>query len=492
MLIFAPMTQSSIYTISDIAELIRDGRSVSLSVTEKRRVQECAEYLQKFLKEDAEPVYGVNTGFGSLCNISIPKDKISDLQSNLLRSHACGVGDLVPEELIKWILNLKVISLKQGYSGVSLDTIQRLIEFSTEGPLPVLYELGSLGASGDLAPLAHMALPLIGEGQVWDDGEMKPAAEVVGPGHKLGPKEGLALINGTQFSTAYAAWSIHEGWRLMDWAIRICALSMDVFGCRRTPLDERIHHIRNQSGQKVVAGRLRDLLEGSELEKISGSSVQDPYSFRCAPQVLGATYDALEYAQTIVEREINAVTDNPNVFYEEESILEGGNFHAQPIALICDHLANALAELASIAERRIFLLVSGYRDLPTYLTQNPGVESGMMIVQYTAASVVSQNKQLCTPASIDSIVSSKGQEDHVSMAANAATRLRRIVLNVKRVLAMELLVAAQALEFRRPMNLSKALESLLESYREKVSFADRDRIFSNDIQRSIDFLKTRI
>lgn len=483
-------TNTSKLRIDDLYNVLSTEFQLIIHESDQARITECANFLNGFLESKSKSVYGVNTGFGSLCNISIPNEDIEALQQNLIRSHACGTGDEVPSEIIRLMLFLKIMSLKQGYSGVQLETVMRLSHFLNQNILPVIYQQGSLGASGDLAPLAHMALPLIGEGEVRIENQKTDASAIKLPPIQLGPKEGLALINGTQFSTAYASWAVMKGRRLLDQAIRIAALSMDVFGCRRTPLDPRVHAIRQQPGQINVAVQLLQHLNGSPLEKISGTSVQDPYSFRCIPQVLGASMDNLKFVEEVVEREINAVTDNPNVFYQDDEILEGGNFHAQPIALACDQLALAMAEIASIAERRIFILVSGMRDLPVYLTPEAGLQSGMMIVQYTAASVVSQNKQLCTPASIDSITSSKGQEDHVSMAANAATKLYRIIENVERVLAMELLVAMQALDFRRPLHSSESLEKWYNQYREMVSFADRDRPFFKDIARSVEFLNS--
>ena len=477
--------------LEDLILALHSDVKVELGPTSQQRVEACSDYLAGFLAKDAPLVYGVNTGFGSLCNIPIPREEMGHLQVNLLRSHACGTGDMVPKEVIRLILLLKILSLSKGHSGVRLATIDRLTHMLNEDILPVIYTLGSLGASGDLAPLAHMALPLIGEGEVHINDSISKVSDLSWEALDLGPKEGLALINGTQFSTAYAAHALIESRRLLDVAVKIAALSMDVFGCRRTPLDPRIHQIRKQTGQIEVAERLSRFLNDSTLENISGSSVQDPYSFRCLPQVLGASLDTLDHAQTIIEREVNAVTDNPNVFHEDGVTLEGGNFHAQPLALINDFLAIAMAEVASISERRIFLMVSGYRDLPVYLTPNPGMESGMMIVQYTAASVVSQNKQLCTPASVDTIPSSKGQEDHVSMAANAGTKLYQVIKNVERVLAMELLVAMQALDCRRPLKSSQALEDFYEAYRKVVPPLKKDRIFAQDIEASIAFLRTQ-
>jgi histidine ammonia-lyase len=477
----------------DLASFYRDFKSseaLVISDESRKKVSDCHEYLMEKLNASDKAFYGINTGFGSLCDIRIEPDELVELQHNLIRSHACGVGDTISKDLVKLILLLKIINMSKGYSGVSVNTLNKLVSFYNQDVMPVIYELGSLGASGDLAPLAHLALPLIGEGEVWKEDQKVPTSEMDQSPITLGPKEGLALINGTQFSTAITLWSVMESQRLMSWAIEIAALSTDVFGCRREPFDAKIHDIRQQVGQKKVAIKVKEILSGSGLESVSENNVQDPYAFRCSPQVLGATMDTIDYVSTIVEREINAVTDNPNIFYESDDILTGGNFHAQPIALVADYLAIAMSEVASISERRLYQMVCGLRGLPAYLSNDAGRQSGFMIVQYTAASVVSQNKQLASPASVDSIISSKGQEDHVSMAANAATKLKRVVQNVERVLAMELMTAMQALDFRRPTPSSKRLEALYRSYREKISFVDKDRALYKDIEASVEFIRT--
>lgn len=476
------------YELAPLYSRFMSGSPISLSEGSLSLIEESYHYLRDKALKDSDAYYGINTGFGSLCDVKIRVDELEELQYNLLRSHACGTGDTVPREIVRMMLLLKVMSLSQGYSGVSAELINRLIHFYNNNIVPVIYEYGSLGASGDLAPLAHLALPLIGEGEVWKENSITKTEETDIGAIELGPKSGLALINGTQFSTAYTYCSVMEGKRLLEWAVMISAISCDAFGCLRTPFDDRIHRIRQQKGQRLIASRILELLSDSELTSISGSSVQDPYSFRCTPQVLGASWDALMYAWEIVEREVNAVTDNPNIFSDSDGILTGGNFHAQPIAIVADYLAIALAEVASISERRLYQLLSGNRDLPDYLIDDAGYQSGMMIVQYSAASVVSHNKQLCTPSVVDSIVSSQGQEDHVSMAANAAVKLYKVVGNLRRVLAMELIAASQAIDFRKPLKPNERLQHLHASFRERVPFLDKDREMHVDIRRAIDFI----
>ena len=479
-------------SLSALSPLLQPGTVLALSTPCQTAVANCYAYLQQQLLNPTALHYGINTGFGSLCDIRIDADQLAQLQANLVRSHACGLGDLVPPEVVRLILLLKIQSLGLGHSGVSPALLQRLLDWYNEGVLPVLYEQGSLGASGDLAPLAHFSLPLIGEGEVHYKGERLDGEALL---QRLGwapltlqPKEGLALLNGTQFSTGYAAWSWIRGSRLMDWADVIAALSIDVFGCRNTPFDARLHQVRAHDGQVDTAARLRHLREGSALANSPKSNVQDPYAFRCVPQVHGATKDTLQHAAQVLEREINSITDNPNIFPESDAILSGGNFHAQPIALIADFMAIALAELGSISERRLYQLISGQRGLPPFLTAQSGLHSGLMIAQYTAAGIVSQNKQLCTPASVDSIVSCNGQEDHVSMAANAGTKLYRVVHNLERLLAIELMAAAQAHDFL-PQKTSPLLEKLVAAYRVEVPVLEGDRMLSKDLHRSIAFLQ---
>jgi histidine ammonia-lyase len=448
-------------------------------------------YLDKKLTT-GKTFYGVNTGFGSLCNVLIGPDELSKLQENLVCSHACGMGDEVPEEIVRLMLLLKVHGLSQGYSGVHPELVQRLADMYNYGMMPVIYELGSLGASGDLAPLAHLSLPILGKGEINYKGQKHKAANVmaqlgINP-MPLAAKEGLALLNGTQFMSAYGSWCLIAAKRLLVWADVTGALSADAFMAKSEPFSHALHRVRPHNGQIATAQRLRELLKGSQIQALRKEQVQDPYSFRCMPQVHGATKDVVDTVCAVIEIEINSVTDNPIVFHDEDAILSGGNFHGQPLALHLDFLAIAMAELGSIAERRIFLLISGQRDLPNFLAPDAGLNSGFMIAQYTAASIVSQNKQLCTPASVDTIVSSNGQEDHVSMGANAATKLYRVIKNVQRVLAIELLVAAQAIDLRRPLQTSAQLEAVCTAFRENVAYMNNDRILHNDMVAAEQFL----
>ena len=482
-------------TIAGLKEILDSGKPVALSEELRRRIVRCREYLDRKIKDSDQPVYGITTGFGSLCDISVGGDELSQLQRNLVMSHSCGTGEQVPSEIVRLMLLLKIRSLSYGYSGVRLETVERLIDFYNNGILPIVYQQGSLGASGDLAPLAHLSLPLLGLGEVEHDGRRRPSAEVLEEfGWKpleLQSKEGLALLNGTQFMSAYGVQAVIDARRLSDWADRIGALSLDAFDGRIEPFYDEVHVIRAHPGQLATARAVRSMLEGSELIRRPKKHVQDPYSFRCMPQVHGATKDTIDYVAGVLETEINSPTDNPTIFPDEDMIISAGNFHGQPIALAMDFLAIALAELGSISERRIYKLISGSRGLPHFLVANPGLNSGFMIPQYTAASIVSQSKGLCMPASVDSIPSSQGQEDHVSMGANAATKLRRVVLNTERVLAIELFNAAQALEFRRPARTSPALENLVADYRRRVPFIDNDTVMYPYIEASVQFLRER-
>lgn len=478
---------------TDLIELARRSNPIRLHTETLRRTIECRQVLERMISEPDALYYGINTGFGDLCHVSISRDDIEQLQRNLILSHACGTGEEVPPQINDLIQLLKIRNLTLGYSGVRPDTLQLMVDLFNAGARPVIHTQGSLGASGDLAPLAHLALVLLGEGKADLQGRRLSASELLKSLDlhplNLGAKEGLALLNGTQFSTAYGVWAVEQGRALLQWADVTAALSMDAFLCQPAPLDDRLHQLRRQPGQIAVAANIRQWLADSPLGHIRRPAVQDPYAFRCVPQVHGASRDAWGYTRQVIDQEINAVTDNPTIFPEQEDILSGGNFHAQPIALVLDFLAIAMAELASISERRIFQLVSGKRDLPPFLVNKPGLHSGLMIAQYTAASIVSQSKQLCTPASVDSIVSSNGQEDHVSMAANAATKLYRVVENTRTVLAIEWMTAAQAMDFRRPQSSSPALEALVNAFRTRVPFLAEDRIISDDIHQTIDFLK---
>lgn len=447
---------------------------------------------QKITGSDAL-FYGINTGFGYLQNVPIHNGQIKALQYNLLQSHACGLGEPIPIEVVRWILCLKIKSLAQGHSGIQTATLARLLDFYRLDVLPVVMSQGSLGASGDLAPLAHLSLPLIGLGELWQDGQRVPASRVLADFGwepiSLGAKEGLALINGTQFMSAFAVHLLLESERLMNWANLIAAVSCDAFDARTEPFHPAIHRIRPHAGQVAVADTIRRLRSESPLAQQPKAHVQDPYSFRCIPQVHGASLDTMRHVQSVVLTEVNAVTDNPNLFPEEDLILSGGNFHGQPLAFGLDFLAIALAELGNISERRTYQLLSGQRGLPLFLVNSPGLHSGFMIPQYTAAGIVSENKQLCTPASVDSIVSSNGQEDHVSMGANAATKCLRVLRNLEKVLAIEWMSACQALDFRRPLRTAPQMEALYEAFRAVVPFCETDRVLYLDLEAAIQFLR---
>ncbi|MCL2510843.1 MAG: histidine ammonia-lyase, partial [Bacteroidales bacterium] len=414
-------------------------------------------------------------------------------QENLVMSHACGMGEEVPQEIVKLMLFLKIQSLSYGHSGLQLLTVQRLIDFFNNDVLPVVYQQGSLGASGDLAPLAHLSLPLLGKGEVYFKGAKRPTVEVLKEMRwepiQLQSKEGLALLNGTQFMSAFGIFTLMKTFRLQTLADAIGALSLEAYDGRIEPFYDKLHAIRHHKGQQKVAQRFRKLLENSELIKEHKEHVQDPYSFRCIPQVHGASSDAIDYVAQVFSNEMNAVTDNPTIFPDEDVIVSGGNFHGQPLSIALDTLGIALAELGNISERRIYQLIAGKRGLPSFLVSNPGLNSGFMIPQYTAASIVSQNKQLATPASVDSIESSQGQEDHVSMGANAATKTWRIAQNVERILAIELMNAAQALEYRRPKKTSPLLENFVAEFRCHVSNIAVDTVMYSEMQKSVVFLQ---
>ena len=479
--------------IDEIGRILREGEKIELGAEAKEAIIKCREYLDSKMEDIGRPVYGVTTGFGSLCNITIAQDDLSKLQHNLVKSHACGIGAKLRPEIVRLMLLLKVQSLSYGHSGAQLETIQRLVDMYNNDILPVVYEQGSLGASGDLAPLAHLCLPIIGMGRVLYKGEEREAAELW---KELGwepvtlkSKEGLALLNGTQFMSAHAVWSLLQAERLSRWADRIAAMSIDAYDGRIEAFYPQTHRVRPHKGQVSTAENILNLLEGSEIIRGAKKHVQDPYSFRCIPQVHGATKDTIEYVKGVIEVEINSVTDNPTVFPDEDMIISAGNFHGQPIALPMDMLTLAMSELANISERRIYKLISGQRGLPSFLVAKPGLNSGFMIPQYTAASIVSQSKGLCFPASADSIPSSQGQEDHVSMGANAATKLVRVIENTEKVLAIELMNAAQALQFRRPLNSSPAIEQIFSDFRSVVPFVEDDCYFHPLIEKSIEFIR---
>ncbi|WP_333876943.1 histidine ammonia-lyase [Flavobacterium sp.] len=485
---------TEVLTLETLQQIIAEHKTIALSEEAKINIQQCRDYLDQKMASNETPIYGINTGFGSLCNVKISNENLSQLQENLVKSHACGTGEEVPQDIVKLMLLLKIQSLSYGHSGVQLLTVERLVDFYNHDILPVVYTQGSLGASGDLAPLAHLSLPLLGEGEVYYDGFRQPAKKVL---EKMGwqpillqSKEGLALLNGTQFMSAYGCYTLLKAMKYSYLADVIAAVSLEGFDGRLEPFNELIHYVRPHKGQIVTAKRMTELLEGSQLIARHKEHVQDPYSFRCIPQVHGASKDTIEYVKKVFKTEINSVTDNPNIFKNEDLIISGGNFHGQPLSLALDFLSMALSELGSISERRTYQLISGLRGLPAFLVDNPGLNSGFMIPQYTAASIASQNKQLATPASVDSIVSSNGQEDHVSMGANAATKCLKIMENLERILAIELMNASQALEYRRPLQSSEFLESFVKSYREEVPLVTEDRILHYDIENSVAFLES--
>lgn len=480
--------------LSDIENILTNDLQITLSKQSTGLIQKCRDYLDQKITTSTGPIYGINTGFGSLYKEQISHDELITLQENIIKSHACGIGDLIPSHIVKLIILLKVKSLSYGHSGVQVATVQRLIDLFNDNILPKVYRFGSLGASGDLAPLAHISLPLLGLGDVDYQGESISGKELLRKKNwqpiSLMAKEGLALLNGTQFMSAFGIWNILHTRKILKLSSLIGAASIDAFDGRIEPFLPLVHAIRPHPGQAKVAAEVYKYLQGSEIITQPKKHVQDPYAFRCIPQVHGASLDTLEYVQKIFLIEINGVTDNPNIFPDEDLIISAGNFHGQPLALAHDFLAIALAELGSISERRTYQLISGNRDLPNYLVANPGLNSGLMIPQYTAASIVSHNKILCHPASVDSIVSSNGQEDHVSMGAGAAVKAYEVLNNVYSVLAIELLTAAQALDLRKPMKSSPQITELVNTFREKVSFIEYDRVLHDDIQHATDFLKS--
>ncbi|PRX39539.1 histidine ammonia-lyase [Salegentibacter salegens] len=483
---------SAILDLETIEDILVNDKKLALSEEAESNIQKSRKYLNKKITESNTPVYGINTGFGALCNVKISPGKLTELQENLVKSHACGTGDKVNKEIVKLMLLLKIQSLSYGNSGIALETVLRLIDFYNQDILPIVYEQGSLGASGDLAPLAHLALPLIGEGEVCIEGEIISGADLLKRQNwealKLQSKEGLALLNGTQFMSAHAVYALLKSYKLSYLADLIGSVSIDAFDCNLSPFDELVHMARPHRGQIKTAERIRRFLDDSQIAQSEKENVQDPYSFRCIPQVHGASKDTLSFVRKTIKTEINSVTDNPNIFIEEDKIISGGNFHGQPLALAVDYLAIALAELANISERRTYQLVSGLRGLPAFLVENPGLNSGFMIPQYTAASIVSQNKQLAVPASVDSIVSSNGQEDHVSMGANGATKLLKVVENLNSVLAIELFNASQAMHFREPAKTSAMLNDVLTEFREVVPILHNDETMAPHIKAAKSYL----
>ena len=480
-------------TFGQIENMLTPGTQLALSPESVARIEKCRDYLDHKIESQKEPIYGITTGFGSLCNRTISREDLSQLQVNLVISHACGIGESVEPEIVRLMLMLKAYGLSFGNSGVQTDTVQRLLDLYNNNVLPEVRQLGSLGASGDLAPLAHLVLPLLGKGNVLFQDTLQPAAKVLDSlglsTISLKSKEGLALLNGTQFMSAHGVLVLLKAFKLLRLADITGAISLEAFNGRPDPFHSLLQQIRPHPGQIETASNILAILQGSQQISKTGKAVQDPYSFRCIPQVHGAVKDTVKNAADVILREINSVTDNPTIFADEDLILSGGNFHGEPLAFALDFMSIALAELGNIAERRIYRLISGQRDLPEFLVAHPGLNSGFMIPQYAAASVVSQNKQLCTPASVDNITSSNEQEDHVSMGANAATKALRVVKNVEYILAIELMSACQALEFRGIANTSPFLQSLIREYRQSVPYVENDVLMYELIDKSLQFIK---
>ena len=483
---------SDFLDLKKLWEIYSENKKLKLSEESKNKIIKARQFLDEKLQRTERPLYGINTGFGALHNIKIDENQINELQENLVKSHACGIGEEVPSDIVKLMLLLKILSLSKGHSGVQLETVELLINFYNHDIYPIVYKQGSLGASGDLVPLAHLSLPLMGEGEVSYQETIYTGEQIL---EKFGwkkikfqAKEGLALLNGTQFMSAYGVFNLFRSKKLLYLADLIGALSLDAFDGRIEPFDELVQEVRPHTGQIHTARIIKEILQGSELITQPKKHVQDPYSFRCIPQVHGASKDAVTYVERTIINEINSVTDNPLIFPDEDRIISGGNFHGQPLALSLDMLSIAMSEIANISERRTYQLISGKRGLPPFLVHKPGLNSGLMIPQYASASAVSQNKQLATPASVDSIESSNGQEDHVSMGANAATKAYEVLENVYKVLAIELLTAAQAMDFRTKKT-SELLQNILKSYRKQVTFIKKDRFLYPDIEESIKFLK---
>jgi histidine ammonia-lyase len=479
-------------TFEQIETMLAPGNHLALSEESVAKIEKCRNYLDRKIETQKEPIYGITTGFGSLCNRSILKEDLSQLQVNLVLSHACGIGQPVEPDIVRLMLLLKSYALSLGNSGVQTETIQRLLDLYNHNILPEVRQLGSLGASGDLAPLAHLVLPLLGKGEVLYKESWHPAAEVMKSvdlaAIKLKSKEGLALLNGTQFMSAHGVLVLLKAFKLLRLADITGAISLEAFNGRLDPFQSMIHQVRPHPGQIETAYNIRSILLGSKLIDLPGKAVQDPYSFRCIPQVHGAVKDTVKHAAEVILREVNSVTDNPTIFPDDDLILSGGNFHGEPLAFVLDFISIALAELGNIAERRLYRLIAGQRGLPEFLVAHPGLNSGFMIPQYAAASVVSQNKQLCTPSSVDSITSSNEQEDHVSMGANAATKALRVVKNVENILAIELMAGCQALEFRGIDKTSPFLQSVINEYRMKVPYVEDDVLMYELIDNSLQFI----
>jgi histidine ammonia-lyase len=485
-------------TLKSVADLLESKARLALDPEALEAVIRSRAIVEKRATGETA-LYGINTGFGVLAHERIPAKDLERLQQNLILSHAVGAGDEVRAEIVALMLLFKANGLAVGLSGVRPVIIDYLIRFYNEGVYPIVYNKGSLGASGDLAPLAHLTLPLIGLGEVYRGPVRMPAGQAL---KELGlaplqleAKEGLALINGTQFMTAYAVHCLLRMQQLLVTADVVAAMTLESIRGSAAPFDARIHEARPHPGQKKVAARMRQLLRGSQIlpSHIDCPKVQDPYSIRCVPQVHGAAWESFEHGRQVIERELNSATDNPLVFANGD-IMSGGNFHGQILAFILDYLAIAASEIASISERRLFLLLGGDTlgdiKLPKLLMKDTGLNSGFMLPQYLAAALVSENKILAHPASVDSIPSSLGQEDHVSMGATAATKLLEIVKNAETVVAIELMSAAQALDFIHPLKAGEGIEAAHSEFRKYISFAESDRLFHDDIQVALQVLRS--
>jgi histidine ammonia-lyase len=470
-------------SIETFIAVARFKEEVSISEESKLLVQKARAYVEKVVEED-KPVYGINTGFGKLSDTPINKCDVSKLQENLLMSHACGVGSPFTDEIVRGMMVLRINALIKGHSGIRLETLEKMVEFLNKDVCPVVFEKGSLGASGDLAPLSHMSLPLIGKGEVYYQGKRMNTmdalikAEIL-PLDGLQAKEGLSLINGTQAMTSVGAFCLYDASHLLDLANVSLSLTMESLKGIIDAFDDRVHQVRGQKGQIEVASHVREILLGSKNITRQGQvRVQDAYSIRCAPQVHGASFDAIAFAKEKLEIEMNAVTDNPILFPDDDLAISAGNFHGQPLALVFDYLGIAIAELANISERRLERLVNPQlnHNLPAFLVKNPGINSGFMIVQYSAASLVSENKVLAHPSSVDSIPSSANQEDHVSMGTIGARKATEILKNTRQVVAMEMLAACQAIDLRGDNGLGKYSKKAYNKIREYVSFVEDDEI----------------
>ncbi|WP_046155457.1 histidine ammonia-lyase [Chromobacterium vaccinii] len=485
------------YTLIQLRDIVEQRQRLELSPEVASRIEAGAEFVQRRARHD-EYIYGVNTGFGSLCETRVKPEQVEALQYNHIVSHACGVGEPVSERCSRLVLLIKLLTFRSGHTGVSLQTVQRLIDYWNHGVIPAIPKKGTVGASGDLAPLAHMSLPLLGLGQVYMDGKVVPARAAMDrydwtPLH-LKAKEGLALTNGVQYINAIASECLLDMGEMLAAADLIAALSIQAFSGSQTFYHARYHETSHHMERRRVAARLRSLLQGSNHHQLStcNQSKQDPYSFRCIPQVHGAVLQVYDNALRIIEDEINGVSDNPLFFPEEDLILFGGNLHGESTAMQMDFLCVAASELSNISERRTYQLLSGQRGLPSFLIREPGINSGMMVPQYTSAALVNQSKALCFPASADTIPTCQLQEDHVSMGGTSGYKLQEILDNTRIVLSIELMTAAQAAELNQELTLSGVTEDLLKQFRTVVAHLGDDRVMSDDIDASTRFVSDHL